>query len=250
MRSAIKGLPTGRHAFEITLDGCGDPIFLQCAITIGEDGITVDNAGTSGMVDLGVNVGFNYTVAYTTYGVKCAIAPEAPNNAGSFQPIRTLAPVGSVLNAQPPAAVAGRHTVAHFLPSAIMGALSGILPDKVTAPRADSHWNTHIAGHSRQGDYFSFTWFSTGGTVALKGKDGLSATSYPSGVAEVPAEIIEALIPWLYERALRPHSGDAGTSRGGLGQTMEIKVQTDRPYLVSDLYECCTNSAQGLDGGC
>ena len=250
MRTAIKALPDGAHSFDITLDGFGDPITLQCAVQIGTDAITVDYAGTSPMVDLGVNVGFNYTVAYTTYGVKCAIAPEVPNNAGSFLPIRTLAPEGCILNAQPPAAVAGRHTVGHFLPSAIMGALSGILPDKVMAPGADSLWNTHIAGHAPGGDYFSFTWFSTGGTGALKGQDGLSATSYPSGVAGVPAEIIEALTPLVVrQRALRPDSGGAGANRGGLGQTMEIEVQTDRPYLISGLYERCTHPAPGLDGG-
>lgn len=251
MRTAIQALPTGQHAFDLTLDGFGDPITLKCGVTIGDDEITVNYDGTSGMVDLGVNVGFNYTIAYTTYGVKCAIAPEVPNNAGSFLPVKTLAPEGCILNAQPTAAVAGRHTVGHFLPSAIMGALSGILPDKVMAPGADSLWNTHIAGHdARDGAYFSFTWFSTGGTGALKGQDGLSATSYPSGVAGVPAEIIEALTPLVVrQRAFRPDSGGAGANRGGLGQTMEIEVRTERPYLFSGLYERCSHPAPGLDGG-
>ncbi|MEM8949454.1 MAG: hydantoinase B/oxoprolinase family protein [Pseudomonadota bacterium] len=251
MRSAIDALPDGEHSFALTLDGFGEPIDIKSAVTIAGDEITVDYDGTSPMVDLGVNVGFNYTVAYTTYGVKCAIAPDVPNNAGSFLPIRTLAPEGSILNATPPAAVAGRHTVGHFLPSAIMGALSGILPDKVMAPGADSLWNTHIAGHDARDDaYFSYTWFSTGGTGALKGQDGLSATSYPSGVAGVPAEIIEALTPLVVrKRALRPDSGGAGEHRGGLGQVMEIEVRTERPYLFSGLYERCTHPAPGLDGG-
>ena len=251
MRSAINALPDGEQSFALTLDGFGEPIDIKSAVTIAGDEITVDYDGSSAMVDLGVNVGFNYTVAYTTYGVKCAIAPDVPNNAGSFLPIRTLAPKGSILNATPPAAVAGRHTVGHFLPSAIMGALSGIFPDKVMAPGADSLWNTHIAGHDARDDaYFSYTWFSTGGTGALKDQDGLSATSYPSGVAGVPAEIIEALTPLVVrKRALRPDSGGAGEHRGGLGQVMEIEVRTKRPYLFSGLYERCTHPAPGLDGG-
>jgi N-methylhydantoinase B len=221
-------------------------------ITFGAgDEVTVDYAGSSPGVDRGINVGFNYTVAYTTYGVKCAIAPEVPNNAGSFRPIRTLAPKGSILNAQHPAPVAGRHTVGHFLPSTIMGALSGILPGKVMAPGSDSLWITHIAGHgAADGGYFSYTWFSSGGTGALQGQDGLSATSYPSGVAGVPAEIIEALTPLvLRQRALRPDSGGAGEHRGGLGQVMEIEVRSDRPYLFSGLYERCVYPAPGLHGG-
>ena len=251
MRSAIAALPNGSHAFELTIDGFETPIELKANVTIDETGITIDYDGSSPAVDIGINVGFNYTVAYTNYGVKCAIAPDVPNNAGSFLPVTTLAPPGSILNAQHPAPVAGRHLVGHFLPSTIMGALSGILPDKVKAPGADSLWNTHIAGYdARDGAYFSYTWFSTGGTGALMGQDGLSATSYPSGVAGVPAEIIEALTPLVVrQRSLRPDSGGAGEFRGGLGQTMEIEVRTERPYLFAGLYERCKHPAPGLYGG-
>lgn len=251
MREAIRALPDGSHAFTTTIDGFDDPIELRAKVTIAGDGITVDYAGSSGLVALGINVGYNYTVAYTTYGVKCAVAPEVPNNHGAFQAITTLAPEGCILNARHPYPVAGRHTVGHFLPSTIMGALSGILPDKVMAPGADSLWNTHISGFDeRDGGYFSFTWFSTGGTGALQGQDGLSATSYPSGVAGVPVEIIEALTPLVVRRrALRPDSGGAGESRGGLGQVMEVEVRTSRPYLFSGLYERCIHPAPGLFGG-
>ncbi|WFU92182.1 hydantoinase B/oxoprolinase family protein (plasmid) [Rhizobium sp. CC1099] len=251
MRAAIKALPNGAHSFDITLDGFGTPIHLKTKVTIADDEVIVDYEGSSGQVDLGINVGFNYTVAYTTYGVKCAIAPTVPNNAGSFETIKTVAVKGSILNAQHPAPVAGRHTVGHFLPSAIMGALSGIMPDKVMAPGADSLWNTHVSGFDGRDDsFFSYTWFSTGGTGALQGQDGLSATSYPSGVAGVPAEIIEALTPLVVlQRALRPDSGGAGENRGGLGQTMEIEVRSKRPYLFSGLYERCEFPAPGLYGG-
>lgn len=251
MRTAIAALPNGSHPFKLIIDGFDQPIEIHTKVTIANDEVIVDYEGSSPTVDLGINVGFNYTVAYTTYGVKCAIAPDVPNNAGSFKPIRALAPVGSILNAQHPAAVAGRHTVGHFLPSSIMGALSGILPDKVMSPGADSLWNTHISGFDeRDSHFFSYTWFSTGGTGALKGLDGLSATSYPSGVAGVPVEIIEALTPLVVrQRALRPDSGGAGENRGGLGQTMEVEVRTDKPYLFSGMYDRCQHPAPGLYGG-
>jgi N-methylhydantoinase B len=251
MRTAIAALPNGSHPFKLTIDGFDQSIEIHTKVTIQDDEVVVDYNGSSAMVDLGINVGFNYTVAYTTYGVKCAITPDVPNNAGSFAPIRTIAPVGSILNAQHPAAVAGRHTVGHFLPSSIMGALSGILPDKVMAPGADSLWNTHISGFDhRDNSFFSYTWFSTGGTGALKGLDGLSATSYPSGVAGVPVEIIEALTPLVVrQRALRADSGGAGETRGGLGQTMEVEVRTERSYLFSGMYDRCQYPAPGLYGG-
>jgi N-methylhydantoinase B len=251
MRDAIRALPNGRHSFATTIDGFDKPIDIKAEVIIDNDAITVDYDGSSPLVDLGINVGFNYTAAYTTYGVKCAIAPELPNNHGAFQAIETRAPDGSILNAKHPYPVAGRHTVGHFLPSTIMGALAKLLPDKVMAPGADSLWNTFITGFdARNGAPFAFTWFSTGGTGALKGQDGLSATSYPSGVAGVPVEIIEALTPIVVrQRALRTDSGGAGESRGGLGQIMEVEIRTDKPYLFSGLYERCVHPAPGLFGG-
>jgi N-methylhydantoinase B len=93
-------------------------------------------------------------------------------------------------------------------------------------------------------------WFSAGGTGALATKDGLSATAFPSGIAGVPAEVIEALSPVVVKRReLRPDSGGAGEFRGGLGQTLELAVQGERPFMFSGLYERIEHPAPGLHGG-
>jgi N-methylhydantoinase B len=140
--------------------------------------------------------------------------------------------------------------VGHFLPSVVMGALAGLLPEKVIAPGFDSLWDTHLSGERRPGEHFSFTWFASGGTGALADKDGLSATAFPSGIAGVPVEVVEALAPVLFERReLRPDSGGPGRFRGGLGQTMEFGVTIDRPFGFSGLYERVHHPAPGLAGG-
>ena len=133
----------------------------------------------------------------------------------------------------------------------LLGAFALALPDRIMAPGFDGLWDTHISGVERgTGKHFSFTWFSAGGTGALKDQDGLSATAYPSGIAGVPAEIIEALAPLVIcRRELRTDSGGPGTFRGGLGQTMEIEVLTDEPYLFAGLYERINFAAPGLHGG-
>jgi N-methylhydantoinase B len=215
------------------------------------DALTVDFAGSSGAVPLGINVCLNYTRAYTTYGIKCAISPDVPNNEGSFRPVAVTAPEGSLLNAKYPAAVGGRHLVGHFLPSAVMGALAKALPERVMAPGFDGLWDTHVSGTARRTrEHFSFTWFSAGGTGALAKQDGLSATAYPSGIAGVPVEVIETLAPLVVRRReLRPDSGGPGSFRGGLGQIMEVEVLTDEPYLFSGLYERTKFPAPGLEGG-
>jgi N-methylhydantoinase B len=251
MRARIAALPDGEYRYALLIDGFERPIELRAAVRIHGDELTVDFAGSSGPVPLGVNVALNYTRAYTTYGIKCVISPDVPNNAGSFRPVHVTAPEGSILNARFPAAVAGRHLVGHFLPSAVMGALAQALPDRVMAPGFDGLWDTQTTGVERgTGRHFSFTWFSAGGTGALRGQDGLSATAYPSGVAGVAVEVIETLAPIvLRRRELRPDSGGAGTFRGGLGQVMEIEVLTDEPYVFSGLYERTRHAAPGLQGG-
>ena len=251
MRKRIADLPDGEYGFTLTIDGFDDAIVLKANVIIEGDALTVDFAGSSGAVPQGINVCLNYTRAYTTYGIKCAISPDVPNNEGSFRPVTVTAPKGSLLNAIYPAAVGGRHLVGHFLPSTVMGAFAGALPDQVMAPGFDGLWDTHVSGYARKtGEHFSFTWFSSGGTGALNGKDGLSAAAYPSGIAGVPVEVIETLAPLVIRRrALRSDSGGAGAFRGGLGQIMEIEVLTDEPFLFSGLYERTRFAAPGLHGG-
>jgi N-methylhydantoinase B len=251
MRERIAALPDGEFRYALTIDGFDRPLDIRAAVRIAGDELTVDFAGSSGPVPLGVNVCLNYTRAYTTYGIKCVISPDVPNNEGSFRPVHVSAPEGSLLHAQFPAAVAGRHLVGHFLPSVVMGALAQALPERVMAPGFDGLWDTHLAGVARDGGrHFSFTWFSAGGTGALWGQDGLSATAYPSGVAGVAVEVIETLAPVvLRRRELRPDSGGPGTFRGGLAQSMEVEVLTDEPFVFSGLYERIRFPAPGLGGG-
>ena len=129
----------------------------------------------------------------------------------------------------------------------VMGAFAQALPGKIMAPGFDGLWDTHIAGQRLDGRQFSYTWFSAGGTGALKGQDGLSATAYPSGIAGVPVEVIETLAPLvIHNRELRTDSGGPGTFRGGLGQSMQIEVLTDKPYIFSGLYERTKFPAPGL----
>ncbi len=137
MRERIAAIPDDAYPFELWIDGFDDPVRIKVSVIVRGDSITVDYAGSSGPVDQGINVAMNYTTAYTTYGLKCAISPDVPNNEGSFRPVTVTAPPDCILNAQFPAAVGGRHLVGHFLPAAIFGALAEALPDRVMAPGAD-----------------------------------------------------------------------------------------------------------------
>ncbi len=250
MRERIRSIPDGVYSHTLTIDGFEKPISLVAKVLIEGDKLTVDFDGSSDVVSLGINVTLNYTRAYTTYGIKCAVSPNIPNNEGSFRPVLVTAPEGCILNARYPAAIGGRHLVGHFLPAAVMSALADALPERVMAPGSDGLWDTHISGEDRGGKHFSYTWFSAGGTGALIDKDGMSATAYPSGIAGVPIEVIETLSPLVVRRReLRVNSGGAGAHRGGLGQTMEFEVLTNKEFLFSGLYDRTKFAAPGLSGG-
>ena len=81
---AIRALPTGTFRHEMRIDGLEEPVDLVAEMTIGEDGIDVDFTGSSGISSHGINVPLCYTEAYATFGVKCIVAPDVPNNAGSL----------------------------------------------------------------------------------------------------------------------------------------------------------------------
>jgi N-methylhydantoinase B len=251
MRERIAALPDGDYRYGCDIDGFDAPVHIEVRVCVRGDELVVDYAGSSPTVDHGINVALNYTAGYTTYGVKCAISPDVPNNEGSFRPVTVTAPAGCILNAPYPCAIGGRHLVGHFLPGAVFAALADALPERVIAPGADALWDTQIFGEDpRTGKRFTYVWFSAGGTGALPSKDGLSATAFPSGIAGVPAEVIEALSPVVVKRReLRPDSGGAGEFRGGLGQTLELAVQGERPFLFSGLYERIDHPAPGLHGG-
>jgi N-methylhydantoinase B len=186
----------------------------------------------------GINVVLNYTRAYTTYGVKCVVAPDVPNNAGSFRPVTITAPEGSILNATRPAPVAARHIVGLFLPDAVMGALAQAVPGRVIAESSSGVWVVDIRGHDDHDRAFGYTFFVSGGMGARNDKDGLSATQFPSTVRNTPVEVIESQSPLIiHRRALAADTGGPGRHRGGLGVSLEIGVRSKRSYLFSASYE-------------
>lgn len=247
VRAEIGKLPDGEWTNQTWSDGFEEPIVVQCAIRIAGDEIFIDFTGSSPQSTRGINVVLNYTHAYASFAIKAAICPDVPHNEGSFRPVHVSAPPGSILNALDPAPVASRQVIGHFIPSAIFAALSGALPGRLMAPGADPIWLSVWRG---QNPPFTLTVFQVGGTGARPAKDGLNAVGFPSGVAGVPAEVIESLSPVvLKRRQLRTDSGGAGTWRGGLGQLTEFARRGEGRWSVSSIADRTAYPAPGLLGG-
>jgi N-methylhydantoinase B len=253
VREEIARLPQGTWRYEMTIDGYEAPVTLSATTTISEGGIHVDFTGTSPMSGRGINVPLAYTTAYTVFGLGCVVAAGIPNNAGSLAPLTVSAPLGSILNAPKPAPVSVRHIVGQMLPDMVFGCLKQAIPDRVPAEGAACLWNLNMRGRATDanGNYgFSMTVTSNGGTGARPGKDGLSATAYPSGVKGTPVEITESLMPLMFwKKELRPDSGGAGRQRGGDGQIMEISSTIDQPFEILAAFDRIEHPARGRDGG-
>ena len=257
MADAIAKLPKGTWRHAMRIDGFEAPIDLVAAVTIRDDDILVDWAGSSGVSSYGINCPMCYNDAYTSFGVKCAIAPGIPNNAGSLAAIKVTAPENTIVNAPPPCAVVARATIGHMLPDVVFGCLHQALPDRVPAEGTSNLWNIRLAaGHGTTGKVgekfttFAVTSFHSGGAGARPRQDGLSATPFPSGVRNVPVEITEAITPIVFWRKdLRQDSGGPGRQRGGLGQIVELGNREDVAYGIHAVFERIVHPARGRDGG-
>jgi N-methylhydantoinase B len=257
---AIRCLPKGTFRNSMRIDGYDKPIDLVATMTIGDERIHVDFTGTSPPSAYGINVPLCYTEAYSAFGIKCIVAPKVPNNAGSLSVITFSAPENCILNARHPLPVATRHVTGQLLPDLMIGCLHEALGGGVPAEGTSCLWNLFAQGGPGRVDAdpadllqatpFNVMSFHSGGTGARPGRDGLSATAFPSGVRNVPVEVTEALSPILVRRKeYRADSGGAGEFRGGLGQVMEVVSLEDAPFAISANYDRVLFPPRGRDGG-
>jgi N-methylhydantoinase B len=253
-RQAIRKLKAGTFHGESAFDvPGGDVITLKTAVTIDtKDGeILIDFAGSSGPSPYGINVVMNYTHAYSTFAIRSCLNPELPNNYGSLAPIKVTAPDGCIVNCKYPAPVNARHVVGMYVPMPILKALYHVIPDRVLAEGSGAVWTIQIQGQNTDGSPFTSSMFNySGGMGARRTKSGPSATCYPTGVAAVPVEVLEASMPIVFDqKELRPGSGGAGASRGGDGQIIAWHMRTQSPWLLNAVASRTVLAPEGLGGG-
>ncbi|NIY75332.1 hydantoinase B/oxoprolinase family protein [Thalassospira sp. HF15] len=252
MMERIASLPKGEWSNEMITDGYDDQILLASKITISDDVINVDFAGSSGMSKWGINVPMIYTKAYACYAVKCVVAPDIPNNSASLAAFTVSSPT-NILNAQRPAPVSLRHVIGHMVPDLVLGGMAKAMPGKIQAEGAAALWNIHISvrpQEGREGRHSEVLMFNSGGMGARPTLDGLSATAFPSGVHTMPIEATEHTGPIVvWRKELRPDSGGDGQYRGGLGQIIEIAPAEGHEFDFSAMFDRISTPARGRDGG-
>ena len=253
----INALKAGTAEGYMQIDGYTKPIDLKVKLSIEKDRVFCDWEGTSSVDKKGINVPLVYTKAYTCYAIKCAIAPEIPNNAASLAPFEIAAPENSIVNAVHPAPVALRHVIGHMVPDTVYAALDQLLPNLVPAEGAGSLCNFQVSLRPRTDEpapeeavRSEVLTFNSGGSGARPTLDGMNATAFPSGVMTMPAEATEQVGPIIiWRKELRPDSGGAGRFRGGLGQYMEVGAREGHEFDIQAMFDRVDHPARGRQGG-
>lgn len=248
MRKAIRALPDGVYTSQVEHDGFEQRIFIACSITVKGDRLSIDYTGSSPQLPRAVNVVPIYTFAYSAFPIKALLCPEIPNNEGSFAPLSTWAPEGTILNPKYPAASGGRGMIGHMLPPAIFTALAGVLPDRVWAP-GSANSSVTMSGEFR-GQRFAVINFLNAGQGATASRDGYSVLSFPSNLGNTPIEVMETLAPIrVLSRSIRRGTGGSGAHRGGDGLRFEFEVVSASPVVTSFIMTRLKSSPPGLAGG-
>ena len=247
----IAALPKAKASATMVIDGYATPITLAVTVETHGTHVSADFTGTSAPDPKGINVPMVYTKAYACYALKCAIAPDIPNNAASLEPFHITAPDNTIVNAARPAPVALRHVIGHLIPDTVYGALDQILPRTVPAEGAGALCNFQVSLRpTGAGQRAEVLCFNSGGAGARPSLDGLNATAFPSGVMTMPVEATEhagTVIIWRKE--LRPDSGGPGEHRGGLGQYMEVGARDGYVFDFSAMFDRVDHPARGRERG-
>ena len=253
-RKLISQLPEGSYTYSDFMDDDGvedEPVEIRVEVTIEGEEARVDFTGSSPQRKGSVNCVYAVTLSAVYYVFRSITGLDIPSNSGCFVPLRVIAPLGSVVNAQPPSAVAGGNVeTSQRLVDVVLGALAQACPKRVPAASAGTMTNITIGGY----DPFrkkSYVYYETvaGGMGARPNKDGLSGVhTHMTNTMNTPLEALEYLYPLLVTRyELRSGSGGEGRFRGGEGIRRDIKLLHEAQVtILADRHKF---PPYGLQGG-
>ena len=259
MRAFLSRVPAGRYSAEDFLDddGAGSgPVRIAVSVAVqpsrpGKPLVTVDFSGSSPQVGGSINAVEAITFSACFYVFRCLLQEDVPAAAGLMRPVRVVAPAGTVVNARPPAAVAGGNVeTSQRIVDTLLRALAQAIPDRVPAGSSGTMNNLTIGGiDERTGEPFAYYETIAGGMGARPDRDGVSGVhTHMTNSLNTPAEALEYAYPLRVTRySLRKGSGGRGKFRGGDGIVREIELLADAEVTL--LADRRTRGPCGLNGG-
>jgi N-methylhydantoinase B len=231
MAATLRHVPRGRYRAEDWMDDDGagtERIPIRVTIRIGAGRALVDFTGTARQVRGGINANYAVTLAAVLYTFQLLGGEDIPANAGLLRPIRVVAPRGTLVNAELPAAVAGGNVeTSQRIVDVLLKALAKAVPGRIPAASNGSMNNLALGGY----DPFrrrSFAYYETIAGGAGAGPCGPGASglhTHMTNTLNTPIEALEAAYPLRVTRyGLRRGTGGAGQHRGGSGVVREIEA--------------------------
>ena len=259
MRAFLGQVLPGTYRAEDFLDDDGvtdDPVKLACAVTFAKSSrgvptVKVDFTGSSAQVAGSINAVEAITVSACFYVFRCLLSEDVPATAGLLRPIQVIAPEGTVVNARPPAAVAGGNVeMSQRIVDVLLRALAQAMPDRIPAAASGTMNNLTIGGiDPRSGEPFAYYETIAGAMGARPTRDGVSGVhTHMTNSLNTPVEALEYAYPFrVTEYSIRRGSGGTGKFRGGDGVVREVELPTDSEVtLLSDRRK---RGPYGLNGG-
>ena len=245
MREAIRAMPDGVYEAEDFAEGVqapgwtGDPVPLKVKVTIQDDQIHFDYAGTGAQTIGGINCPLAVTCNSTWFTVKALTDISIPINQGCYRPITIDAPLGSIVNCQFPASVVSGNTeTSPRVIDLLLKALAQAVPERVVGQSNCAACSGVFGGKDSDSDrvrrtgrpFVSMVEPHGGGMGARASKDGVNGIRvYVGNAGSLPVEFIEQTMPLVVEEwALVTDSGGAGRYRGGLTARRTYRVGFDQ----------------------
>jgi N-methylhydantoinase B len=255
MASVLRAIPPGIYRAVDFLDDDGfdsGPLPIRVAIRVARGGRAIaDFTGSAPQVRGPVNANYAITLSAVFYVMKCLAASAVPPNEGLMRPIRLIAPAGSIVNALPPAAVAGGNVeTSQRIVDVLFRALAKAAPDRIPAASSGSMSNVTVGGYdSLRQRQFSYYETIAGGAGAAPGHPGASGIhTHMTNTLNTPIEALEAYYPMrITEYRIRRGSGGRGRYAGGDGLVRELECLVESS--VSVLSERRVLRPYGLAGG-
>jgi len=256
VRAELRKLPGGVFRAHDWLDDDGvQDAPCRIAVKLHMDpeaaSMEADFTGSCAQVTGSVNAVRAITVSACFYMLRCLMAEDAPATAGILRPLTVTTQVGSIVDARPPAPVAGGNVeTSQRIVDVLLRALAQAVPLRVPAASAGTMSNLTIGGvDSRSNEPFTYYETMAGGMGARPSLDGISGVqTHMTNSLNTPVEALEYAYPFRVQRyGYRYGSGGTGQYRGGDGLVREIELLADAQ--VSLLADRRKFRPYGLQGG-
>lgn len=236
VRAELQQMPAGVFEAEDWLDDDGvTGTARRIAVTMRFDpragAVEIDFAGSSEQAAGSVNAVRAITESACFYVLRCLLSDDAPATEGILRPVTVKTEPGSIVDARPPAAVAGGNVeTSQRIVDVLLRALAKAVPERVPAASAGTMSNLTIGGiDPRTGQPFTYYETTAGGMGARPGMDGISGVqTHMTNSLNTPIEALEYAYPFRVRRyGYRDGSGGKGKFHGGDGLTREIELLAD-----------------------